>query len=938
MSMLLLVRRHLRTSVGATLVLATITLGAAAVSSAVPRAVATVHADQLAYATGQTSAISRDVVATGTVFPGYGSDDGTPPGSGGAASDAAVDPPQPDLDGYLDALGALAAAQPPPLSDVLGAPDLLVSGSRVDVDRVAGNDVARPRVVLRAGPTARDQIDLVAGRWPRPTPVPADLSTLLPGADGVVDVEPVPAEVAMSSEAADELGWSVGAVHATRDPLLPPLELVGVWEPRDAAADYWAHGPLAVSPEILVDPNVGKIVTAAVFADPGTLGAWEDAPSVRTWFPVDATGVSAQDAPTLLAQLRGLTATTSVVVEGDPAVLEPASGMIDVLTDALGRRQGVDAIVAVLAVGPLGALAVVLTSAARLVVDRRRAALALVRARGASSWWTRGVVGLEGLVVGLPAALAGLGLGLLVVPGPVGAGGAVLAAVCGLAPAAALAAVASPRGVRARRADLDGAPVRRRRARLLLEGAVVLAAVGTAWSAVDRGVLTDRTVDPGAGPDPLVVLAPLLVGLAVALLTLRLVPPAVRGAERVLAARRDLVPFLGAARVRRDPAVGALPAVALVLAVGVAASSTVLAATVRTAIAQEAWTAVGADVRVAGPVVDAGTVDALSAVDGVDAVAAVADSGRYLLGTAAGGVPVTVYTTDGDALARLQDGAPGAPSGLDALTAPGAVLPAVATGDVGEGTVLAGAGGATVEVRVVDHVDALPGLPPSSAALLVDAGRAAEIAGMDPGTSRLALLGLDDGATDADRTRVEVEIGALAPTAVVDDPVASRRELLASPATSGLATAFAVAVVLSGLLCVAVVVLALVLAAPARARLLAVLRTLGLPRGAERGIVAWETGPWVAAALVAGAVLGWLVPALVLAAVDLTPLTGGHAAPQLVADPWWLAALATGLVGLVAACAGVVGGLGRRRGPVARGRGVRGWGTRDVSLRDLGTD
>ncbi|PFG42473.1 putative ABC transport system permease protein [Isoptericola jiangsuensis] len=902
MSLLLLVTRHLCTAVAASLALGVVALLAAATASAVPRAVATMHAEQLAHAVAATSAVTRDVVSVDTAFPGYGSAFAPYHGLDLGAGDAEVDPPQPDLDGYLDGLRALAAAQPQPLAGVLGEPDVLVDSPRVRTALLDGNDVADPGVVLRAGATIDDQVDVVAGRLPRPTPVLADPSALLPGPDGVVDVEPVPVEVAMSQAAADELGWTVGSVHPTDDPLLPPLRLVGTWEPRDATADLWQHGPLAVTPEVLVDPNVGRIVTAAVLTDPGTLAAWVDGPTARTWYAVDATGVPAAGTAALLAQLRGFTATTSSVVEGDTAVLRPASGLVDVLATTLGQRRGVDAVVAVLAVGPAGALVAVLALAARLVVDQRRRALALLRARGASGTWARAVVAVEGLVVGLPGAALGLAAGLLVVPGAPGTGQVLAALACGAAPAVALALSAGPAGLRERRHDLGGSHPAHARARRWGEAAVVAAAAATTWLALDRGVVSGA-VD-GRGLDPVVVAAPLLVSLAAALLAVRAVPPVLHGVERALARRRDLVPFLGAARVRRDPAGGLVPAVALVLAFGTASSGVVLATTVRDAVTHEAWGEVGADVRVAGPAVDDATRARLDAVDGVAAVATVRDAGRLLLGD----TPVTLYVASG-ALDRVQADVPGAPEDLDRLGTVDGTLPVVAAGDVGAARTLAGAAG-PVGVDVVDTVDRLPGLPPTTAALLADADAAAALLGTGDGTARLALFQLDD---DADRAAVEAAVTDLLPTAVVDDPLAGEEALLATPSAAGLRTAFVVAVVASGLLSAAAVVLALVLGTPARTRLLAVLRTLGLPRGAERGLVLWEVGPWVGAALVTGAVLAVAVPALVVGMVDLAPLTGADAAPSLVVDPWWLAALVAALLAVVAAGAWLAGLPGRRR-------------------------
>ena len=136
--------------------------------------------------------------------------------------------------------------------------------------------------------------------------------------------------------------------------------------------------------------------------------------------------------------------------------------------------------------------------------------------------------------------------------------------------------------------------------------------------------------------------------------------------------------------------------------------------------------------------------------------------------------------------------------------------------------------------------------------------------------------------------------------------------MLAAPVSGGLVIAFVLAVLLAGLLCAAAVVMTLMLAAPARARLLAVLQTLGLSQRQGRGLVGWEIGPWAVVALVVGAVLGVAVPSLVLAAVDVTALTGGIAQPDPQYDPLLLGAAAGGFVVVVLAAVGVAAALSRR--------------------------
>lgn len=906
--LLLLVRRHLRTSAGATLALALVALLGAAVLSAGPRALAEVHSRQLAHATAEASPVARDLIATTSVAPGYGDEYDPYRGlSFGPTEATSVEPPQPAWDEYLDALRTLRDAQPGPLRDVLGEPDLTVSGGRTPVERVEGNDVASPWVVPRAGATTREHVRVVDGRWPESTPVLTDRRLMFPGSDGVVDVTPEPIEVAMSVAAATELGWTVGSVHPAPGTQLAPLVLVGVWEPVDPQDEYWAHNPTAVTPEVVVDPNIGKIATAAVYGDPGTIAAWVPAPSTRVWFPVQADGVRSDEVPALLAQLRGITSRTETVRPGDHATFHPASGLTGILENVLGRRSGVDAIVAVLAAGPLGAVGAVLVLGGRLVVERRRAALALVRARGASGPWVRGVVAAEGLLTGLPAAAAGFGLGLLAVPGHVAPVQVALAAAAGLAPAVALASAASARGMRAERADLARRPSRRR-LRPVLESLVGAGAVVSVALLLQRGVVAGSDA---LGVDPLLAAAPLLLSVAVTLLAVRAFPWLARGLERALARRSDLVPFLGAARATRDPAGGVVPALALVLAVAVAASSAVLQSTVAAGITREAWAEVGADLRVAGPIVGAEEVAALREIDGVRAVSPVADLGQLALGSGGAGEQVTVYAVDAAALAQVQADVPGAPRGLEDLAGRGdGRLPALVSASLG---VAEGASGATlggVELAVRGSAETLPGAPPASRFVLVDVGVATAALDRDA-YPRLALVALEAGIDDAGRDAVERAVRGVLPTAVVDDPVAGQAELLAAPSASGLAAAFTLAVALSALLCAAAVVLTLVLAAPARGRLLAVLRTLGLPRRAERRVALWEVGPWAAVALLVGAALGWAVPWLVVTAVDLTPLTGGTAQPPLGVDPLALGALAGGFAVVVLVGAVLAARLGR---------------------------
>ena len=433
------------------------------------------------------------------------------------------------------------------------------------------------------------------------------------------------------------------------------------------------HNSLGARAAVVNDPNRGLLGTASVYVDPAmivplTLGSAE----TRVWYPVSTDDVTAAAVPELLSQVNGLSTKVIPVAAGPddptPIQLRPDSRLSEILERLLAQRTGVDAIVAVLAVGPLGATVAVLALGARLVVDRRRSALALLRARGASGGQLRLLMGGEGLIVGLGSATAGFAAGLALSTGlgmdaPVTVSQTGLALAAGLAPASALVLATSPAGLRTTRADL--APRSRSRLRWVLEVLVVAGAVLATWLLLSRGVVAGAGA--GSGVDPLVAAAPLLVSLALTLLAVRAYPWIALAVERALAPRRDLVPFLGAARATRDPAGGPVPAVALVLAVAVAATSAVLYSTVSGGVVREAWRATGADLRISGPIVDGPAAEQIAALDGVDVVVPVDEVGDGVLQGEASFPRAEVYAVDAAALAAAQADVTGTPETLGEL-------------------------------------------------------------------------------------------------------------------------------------------------------------------------------------------------------------------------------------------------------------------------------
>ncbi|WP_454044514.1 FtsX-like permease family protein [Cellulosimicrobium sp. Marseille-Q8652] len=906
--------------------LAVVVLLVAFVVTAWPRAVAATNTAQVEHVLSGSTPLQRDVIAVSQSLPDLGPAD--PVGS------TALDAGSEELWGaFVQGLDTLRDAQPEPLRTALGEPGFTVEDEARDLPEIPGNDVRFPSGALKVDPRLAEHATLVAGDWPGPVEAPAPVSgqdgTAVVDADGTVHVSGRQVlDVVVSAGAAEVLGWSVGDVHEL-DPLTS-VRLTGTFEAVDPDDDYWQHNPYSATPQVVDDINLGRSARTAMYLDAATADeAFLLDATTRVWFPVTGAGVEADEVAVLLAQLRGFTATPHPVVEDGSFVLTPSSEMTSVLSSLLAQQRASAAILAVVAVGPLGVTLAVLLLGARLVVSRRRASLALLRARGGSGAQLRGLMGAEGLALGLPAAAVGAVAAVLAVPaaaggGAVGPGTFVAALLVAALPAVLFALTTSPAGLRDARTDLG---TTRGRWRVLVEVLVVVLAAVSVVLLLQRGVVVGPVVDPGsgAGPDavagaepgtgtgvdPLLAAAPLLLALATCVVVLRVYPLPVRALERAFRPRRDLVPFLGAARAVRDPAGGAVPALALVVGVAVALFSGVLYSTVRSGVETLAWGTVGADLRVSGPIMDDEVVERLRAVDGVAEVATVTDAGELPLRAGVSGERVTVLAVDTDELAAVQAEVPGAHALPDGLGTPGDRLPVVVSGAL---SIPAGAQDVTLVASTPADVDVLatsgpvPGLSAQRAFVVVDRDLASEALDVTF-RPRVALLALDDGA---DTAAVRAAVSDVLPRSALASPHEISSEALGSPAAEGMNRAFVVAIVLSGLLCAAAVVMTLMIGAPARDRLVAVLRTLGLERRGTRGLVAWEIGPWALAALVVGALLGLAVPALVLAAVDLTPFTGGDAQPSLAVDPALLGLVVGGFVVVVVAAVAASSALSRR--------------------------
>lgn len=525
----------------------------------------------------------------------------------------------PDGVGEQDA--AVGAAARRFLGDVPGAvyridasPTLTVSGGGTEPFSDAAVAIASSDVAAHA--------TLTAGRWPvaAATGANASLNSSLPArGTNTPNFPSVPVEIGLP----DSL---VGAENLHPGSALTlaagrPATVVGVYHPDGTA--FWQALPPPALAQITANPAQALVVAPAALAGADGLGQ----AGTATWI-VDPQldGVSADRLSALIDR-----ADVAIVHQDAPALpgaapISPAIIVSSALPEqrAVARRTTV-AGEAELAV-PAGVLILLagtaMVRAARTVASRRRADLVLARGRGAGSAKLLVAAGLEGLglgvllVVAVPFAAPALArlLGVVTdVKALTFPSTALLAALITLAASVAHAALAVAAAWPDAVERAPGAAIRRRSARVARfqrAGTDLVLAGLAVWGLIQlhhyRSPLASRisaqTVAGGSADslDPVLILVPVLVTGALAVLALRLFPLLARPLDRHAGRRRGLTGAFGVWQVSRRTSrlTGALLLMVMAISVG-ALALTATAMRTRNAGDQAAF-AVGADVRVDG--------------------------------------------------------------------------------------------------------------------------------------------------------------------------------------------------------------------------------------------------------------------------------------------------------------------------------------------------
>ncbi len=784
-----------------------------------------------------------------------------------------------------------------------------------------------PLVSFHEQPGLESEVVLVEGRMPGDHVGEPEAEEDRPPADLV--------EVAVSTTVAEGLGLEVGReylVHPgvvvgrpnlTATPLALRVQVVGIFEPADPQAPVWAH----------LEPLL-QVVTVTIPVDlPPYL------PTTRAGLLTDDDGFDA--VASLAASFRPEVAARARFDETRmdrhwPAQAVPALARVqtapeltgmrllteldDLLPEYLRQQVAARSLVAVAGAGLVAVLVGLLLLAARLIAERRRTELTLLRARGGSLPRIGRMLLLEGAWLLVPAVVVGWLVHRLVVAAPWVDGRtfdpalllarpegppAVLAAVTGavsllVVPAVGVTVARGTRGGRTTRTT----GVRRRTVpvRLTVELSVLLLGVLGVVVLRQRGLAQVEV-------DLFLAAVPVLLALAAGVVALRVYPWPMRALAAAAARGRGAVAFLGLARSGRATAGSGWALLVLVLAAAVGGFAGAVQQGVETARDEGAVAAVGAHLRVTGDRLPAEMVDAVAALPGVTTVAAVSRD-AYLVDRLSRppyrNQPVLVV--DAHAYQRV----------LDALGRGHRLPEEVLSAGAGEGPVpvLASSpevrradlsvqiGAARYPVTTVGDTSSLPGPDRRQGWWLVPAAALDEPLPV----SELLVAGVD-----VDPAAVREVAAALGGEVVVTSVADHRAALERSGFNEVLTLAFVAGTVGGAAGAMVAVTLTLVLRAAERGRTLSLLRTTGLSTGQARRLLLVELVPSTVWAVAAGVATGVLIPVVAGPALGLDGFTGGVPLPSRV-DPLAAGVVALLVVLLVVVAVAVEAAVNRRLG------------------------
>ncbi len=805
-------------------------------------------------------------------------------------------------------------------------------------------------IALRYQDGLEGAITLVDGRLPSATGDQLPPAQAGFGQGPLPDPGPTAArfEIAISEAAAAEVGVAVGdrlrVELDTADPVVrsigvsaraigAELDVVGIFAVADPEADVWYADRALERPDIGgSDENPIALVTALVAPDayPGLVTS--GLPFRYAWrYFVEPERADVGQLDILVDELKQLQSQGGFADTPQPNQgFALGTGLLGVLEAYQAERAASEAVLSVAAIGPFALAAGAIAMLGLMLVVRRRASLELTRSRGASGLLLLAAQLWEGTLLAGGAALLGLLITSALVPGRASGLSPMLAVATAVAAATVLVGATWPTARhslgRVGREDPPIVPTSPRR--LVLELTVVGLAVAGVLLLRQRGlVIGDGTPGEIVRFDPFLAAVPVLAGLAVGLVAMRLYPLPIRAFGWLAAGRRDLVPVLGLRTVGRHAAAANLPLLVLMLTAAFGAFASVVLSSIDRGQAEVAYARVGADYRVEVALLGSGALIDPAQLSGVDAVAA-----GYVDQTAAyAEVPgqrsrLVFLAVDPAAYSEVLSGSsidPRWPTGFSAAATTGlpgtpeSPIPAIVSDRAPAGGHVLGRGDTftvlvgvrQVTFAVIQKRSSFPGVRDNAPFVVASFGLLEEsLLDEAPPPSVLFVRGSEEiGA------QLRATVAERSPSSAVTSRYEAYASLRAAPFVAMVTDGFKIALAVTVLYATLAIIGALTLTASRRSQDLSFLRTLGLSARQALGLTVVEHGPPVVLALVPGVALGIWIAALLAPGLGLAAFIGPNAVFAL--DVAWaqIVLLGLGLVMMVVAAGAASTLVARRR-------------------------
>lgn len=920
-----LLSRRFGTPRAAAFVLVILTGLAAFAIAAGPSALVTLTRVEAAHEVGLLSDSARNIdVGNSTIFPKQG------PAAGGA--DSRLSPEISEAWGIVyEDIAGIRAAWPEDVQTIVGqgSAAMLSMLARAVAEDLA-DDAPLSDIRLLGDPEWDQHIRIKEGRLPAASSTSRilpddpewneDFQSLLdmtpPGEDPwewspyLWRIDSI--EIVLVADAAERMQWEIGEARAWQTggsgggggfAFTGDLVLVGTVELTDPDALIWDEVPYVSPAELYDDGNNRPRLTAAAFVAPESF--WDVTTLIRhrnqfyMWYPADATLVPQLDTSQLLKGLRAIEEQRAEVGGKDVRFYTATTAAVNM---ALARADSSAAVLGIALSGPVAVSIALIAVASGLILRRRVSADRLLVSRGMTLGRMRRLLLVEGLLLGLPVSIAGVALARWITPEDAGWVPDVAGLAIGFIPALALlGAAVDPLARTGRDSDLGASSAR--------YGWLRLAWMGTVWGLAAGGATLMVMRGSASGMHPLVILTPVLVAAAVSMLAVRLYPWPIKAILSGAKKRRGPVSLVGAARTLRDPIVGGVAVLAIMVTVATVAFTATMITTIQRGAEGAAAQATGADLQVNGQIVNEDLLDRVGNVSAVAEMTSIAGVNGINL-KAADNHTIRVLIVDPKQLAVVQEGL------IDGFSPAYASLAADPAVDILLGPGLKakiGEGPLTINgtpVRVAGELDTVLGMLLAGDWAVVSTDGYQRLSS-DVAPARTLLIRLEDnirqaandgvldasGQTVLERVKAEVAAAVDGAHSMTDYWIQQAR-IGDSPAVFSLRIALLIALALAVILAASAFMLVAGVTRDDRARSIALLSTLGTDRKQQLGIVSWEFVPIALAGLVAGGALGALIPWLTVTGVNLRPFTGGRLQPALSIDPVLMGGL--GLASLAA--------------------------------------